>query len=128
MGIMGSRDYVWAVKLSQLNEYRLLTEKEEEIFDSLILSVYGDTDLKKLKGSMALDKLFRESEMTKEEYLTIKEQKGYNFYVAIIDSFKIATGLQLVNVNKYEIEQRFDLTEEEESYRKILLKEIKGSL
>jgi hypothetical protein len=56
-----------------LNEYRLLTEKEEEIFDSLILSVYGDTDLKKLKGSMALDKLFRESEMTKEEYLTIKE-------------------------------------------------------
>ena len=128
MGIMGSRDYVWAVKLSQLNEYRLLTKKEEEIFDSLILSVYGDTDLKKLKGSMALDKLFRESEMTKEEYLTIKEQKGYNFYVAIIDSFKIATGLQLVNVNKYEIEQRFDLTEEEESYRKILLKEIKGSL
>ena len=123
-GIMGSRDYVWAIKISDLNQYRFLTEEENKIFDALILAVYGNTDTEKIKGLMLLDKVFKETDMTKEEYLAIKEDKGYNFFESIISNFNAITGNQIVNVNKYELENNLTLNDQDRAYKIVLEKEI----
>lgn len=123
-GIMGSRDYVWAIKVSDLNQYRFLTEEENKIFDALILMVYGNTDTEKIKGLMLLDKAFKETDMTKEEYLAIKEDKGYNFFESIISNFNAITGNQIVNVNKYELENNLTLNDQDRAYKIVLEKEI----
>ena len=84
---------------------------EDKIFDALILATYGNTDTKKIKGLALLDKAFKETNMTKEEYLNIKESKGYNFFENIISNFSALTGYQLVNINKYELENNLMLND-----------------
>lgn len=41
MGLLGNREMVWALKLPGDNNYRELTEEEEELLDNLITSVYS---------------------------------------------------------------------------------------
>lgn len=124
-GITGCREYVWAVKLSDYNVYRLLTDKELEVFNALIEKVYGVDNIEKIKANAILDQMYRESEdMTKEEYFELKESKGFNFFEQVIQSFKALTGLQLVHANKYELSLGFELTTSEREYRTYLLHKL----
>ena len=43
-GVMGMREYIWAIKVSEMNEYRYLTKEENELFDALIKKVYGNVE------------------------------------------------------------------------------------
>ena len=125
-GIAGSREEVWAIKEDDFNYYRSFTKEEEEIFDSLILSVYGAADVDKIKWSALLDKIYQESDtMTKEEYFDLREQNGCNFFSNVIMKFKELTGLQVVHANKYDVEIRFDLDKNDAAYRDMLFAEIK---
>jgi hypothetical protein len=49
-GLLGIREMVWAVKLEGVNNYRYMTEKEEELFNLLIKNVYGNLDADKIKN------------------------------------------------------------------------------
>lgn len=121
-GIVGSREYVWAIKINDHNKYRFLTPKEEELFDALIVSVYGKLDADKVKGAAMLEKMYRESDtMTKEEYFALRERNGYDFFNSVIKQFKEITGYQIVHANKYEVEWDFDLPEDEQAYKIMLL-------
>lgn len=121
-GIVGSREYVWAIKINDHNKYRFLTPKEEELFDALIVSVYGKLDADKVKGAAMLEKMYRESDtMTKEEYFALRERNGYDFFNSVIKQFKEITGEQIVHANKYEVEWDFELPEDEQAYKIMLL-------
>jgi hypothetical protein len=39
-GEAGTREYVWGIKLTDFNKYRLMTEEEEKLFDSIIKETY----------------------------------------------------------------------------------------
>lgn len=123
-GIVGSREYVWAIKISDFNKYRHLTPQEEELFDGLIVSIYGKLETDKVKGAAMLEKIYRESDtMTKEEYFALRERNGYDFFNTVIKQFKEITGYQIVHANKYEVEWDFDLPEDEYNYKVALLQE-----
>jgi hypothetical protein len=49
-GILGVREMVWCIKLKGCNNYRYMTEDEQELFDSIIKSVYGNLDVEKIKA------------------------------------------------------------------------------
>ena len=104
-GRYGSREYVWAIKVTELNKYRHLTEEEDELFSKLLLDYYTNKDtIDLLKKSLLLDMRFAEEEsMTKEEYLRINKACGYDFYQTVVRKFKEATGEQLVRGTYHEL-------------------------
>ena len=121
-GLIGSREVVWAIKVNNYNSYRFLTPEEDNIFDLLISKVYGNLNPKTIKGAALLEKVFENSDMTKEQYLAIKNNSGFNFFTIVIAGFKEATGLQLVHANLYEIDLGYDYTEiqTDQEYKKKL--------
>lgn len=40
-GEIGSREYVWGIKLDDYNHYRFMTEKESCLFDEIITDFYS---------------------------------------------------------------------------------------
>lgn len=103
-GIYGSREYVWCIKLYEGKQhYRYFTTEEKELFDTITSEFYsGEVD--KVQKAALLEDEFKETNMTKEEYLTKKELLGLNFFTDIIYTFKNKTGLQIVKATQHEIE------------------------
>ena len=124
-GVMGMREYVWAIKVSDMNEYRSFTAEENELFDALIRKVYGNVEPERAKGAAMLEKMFKDSDMSKEEYFYLKETNGFDFFQEVVNKFKDVTGQVVTHATKYEINKnQFDLSKEDEEYRDMLLKEI----
>lgn len=125
-GVIGMREYVWAIKVSDYNEYRNLTPEENELFDALIKKVYGNVEPERAKGAAMLDKLFQNSDMSKEEYFYLKESNGFDFFHEVLSKFKDVTGQIITHATKYEINENYwSLSKEDQEYREMLLKEIK---
>ena len=86
------REYVWAIKVSDMNEYRSFTAEENELFDALIRKVYGNVEPERAKGAAMLEKMFKDSDMSKEEYFYLKETNGFDFFLEVVNKFKDVTG------------------------------------
>lgn len=116
-GLIGEREYCWGIKIDEQNHYRLLTQDEYDIFKMLLGKHGTPEEVLKLK---TLDNMFRNDEITKEEYFDIKDKQSY--FVSALSSFKNMTGYQLVHCTKHEIVKNPNLTKEE----KELVKQIMG--
>lgn len=102
VGRCGSRRYIFAIKLDDFNHYRRLTEEEKERFYHIVKSVCGkQTD--KIIESMLLEEAFKNSDMTKEEYLLRKERFGLSLFPDVLRQFKIETGFVLVRIQEYKL-------------------------
>jgi hypothetical protein len=53
-GLIGSREYIWCIKLQGENNYRKMTEEEDKLFDILISQVYGSLDPKDIKAQQLI--------------------------------------------------------------------------
>ena len=103
-GIYGWREYVWCIKLySGPQHYRYFTEEEKQLFDQLTASYYTE-EADKVQKAALLETAFKDTDMTKEEYLNKKELLGLNLFSNIIHLFKQQTGLQIVRATRHEIE------------------------
>lgn len=102
-GIMGNRSYRWVIKLDDFNNYRELNQEENELFNALITQTYSGIEPERIKAAAVLEKRFKESDMTKEEYFELKEVYGLNFFYEVIEKFKTFTGYQIVCANLYDI-------------------------
>lgn len=126
IGLCGYRNAVWAIKVDNFNHYRSFTQEEEDMFDALVLQVYGTTDVQTIKAAALLDDIYKNSEtMTKEEFFMLKEYRGYNFFDAVIEKFREATGEIIVRANKYNLIDSLPLEGNEKDYRDWLFKEVK---
>lgn len=124
-GIMGWRNVIWAIKLDDFNNYRLLTPEEETTLNHIIEFVYGHLDVKKVKRLALLDEYYENNnDMSKEEYISLKKTHGLNFFFEVILRFKELTGYQMAAVNKYEIINNFELTGADQQYKDILFAEL----
>ena len=56
-GKVGSREYIWAIKLNDYNGYRLMTEEEEKLFDDIISKCYTLPPEKIKKKELLKDQL-----------------------------------------------------------------------
>lgn len=123
-GIAGYRKPKWAIKIGEKNQYRNLTPEETELFNTLILSVYGKRNADSIKEEVLIDELYKKSTtMTKEDYFILKENRGFNFFKAVISKFKDITGKMIVAVNEYNTAIIFGLKENDRQYRDVLFKE-----
>lgn len=52
---------------------------------------------------LLLDEAFKNSDMSKEEYLVRKERFGLDFWGSILKQFKKETGFQIVRVQEYKL-------------------------
>lgn len=104
-GRYGTREYVWAIKEDDFNKYRHLTKEEDEIFSKLILDFYTNKDnIDLIKKSFLLDLKFEEDDsLSKQEYLNINKQCGYDFYQIVIRNFYTSTGKHLVKGTYHEL-------------------------
>lgn len=109
-GLIGEREYCWAIKLNDINSYRMLTPAEHELFSSLLGKHGTPEEMLKLK---TLDKLFKEDQITKDEYFDLKENCG--FFSTVLSSFKQLTGYQLVHCTKHELINNIKLSKEEQA-------------
>lgn len=103
-GKIGFRELVWAIKLEGPNNYRELTPREEELFDSLIDQNYiGKLTPKVVKEQqLILDYCAKEGK-TVQEYQEILATRNCNFFDDVIQKFKTITGHQLVRATKHHI-------------------------
>lgn len=112
-GPYGYREYCWAIKVNNLNDYRFLTKEEDKIFDSLLKSYninYKDVALKEQVEKELKLKLLN-GDLTKEEYV-IKSSK-MDLFSELLFRFRDITGLTLVHATYHDIlESGFDNREE----------------
>lgn len=106
-GEQGRREYIWAIKLDDLNIYRLMTPEEEKIFDELI-TIYYSSSADKIKQLALLEETFKTTDMNKEDYLFRKESLGLNLFSEVIQRFKLETDLQVVKCTKHELSKFYD--------------------
>lgn len=103
-GPYGYKEYCWAIKVSDLNEYRFLTEEEEDKIFNILLESYNITkkDIA-LKEEYDKDKLqaFKENKITKEEYILAMEHS--ELFPNLLSKFKEKTGLTLVRSTYHEV-------------------------
>lgn len=104
-GPKGYREYTWAIKVSDLNEYRFLTEEEKKKFEILIESYNvskQDIALKEQYDKKKLEE-FKNDEITKEEYILAVENN--ELFPNLLSNFKKATGLTLVRATYHDINE-----------------------
>lgn len=102
-GPYGYKEYCWAIKVSDLNEYRFLTEEEDKIFGVLLESYNVSGKDIALKQEYDKEKLqaFKENKITKEEYILAMEHS--ELFPNLLSKFREQTGLTLVRSTYHEI-------------------------
>lgn len=101
-GRMGSRKYVYAIKISDFNKYRCLTDEEMDAFKHILKSICGK-QIDKIMESMLLDEAFKNSDMTKEEYLLKRERFDLDLFPHVLKQFKKETGKTVVRIQEYQV-------------------------
>lgn len=102
LGECGKRIYIWAIKLTDLNKYRLLTPEEEVQFDDIISSCYSE-EPHKIKLKALLEDRLRNEEITAKEYFTEIDRLNLNLFKDCLFQFKKETGLMLVRCTIHEL-------------------------
>lgn len=102
-GIYGSREYVWAIKLSGPIYYRYLTDEEQKIFDELTVNLYSSNPEKVQKAAL-LDESLKKGEMTVEEWAEKKDDLGVNVFSEVLYSFREKTGFTIVRATRHQVE------------------------
>ncbi len=102
-GPYGYKEYCWAIKVSDLNEYRFLTEEEDKMFDILLESYNVTKKDVALKEAYDKEKLqaFKENKITKEEYILAMEHS--ELFPNLLSKFREQTGLTLVRSTYHEV-------------------------
>ena len=125
-GILGTREYVWAVKISNApNDYRFMSYDEEDKFNQLIESVYGQLSAEDIKLQQKIIAECAEQGDSAQQLKEKLESRKLNFFDKVICRFKKDTGLQLVHINYHEILLMIlKNSDVDEEYKNILLKEF----
>lgn len=103
-GEIGTREYIWAIKLDGYNHYRLLTEDEEKQFDNIITAAYT-AEPDKIKKNALLEECLRNKEITSDEYFEIKDNLKLDTFRDCIFRFKELTGFWIVRCTQHEIKE-----------------------
>lgn len=123
-GIAGTRKYVWAIKLSDLNEYRFMTQEEEAVFDALIKDVYSNLTPEEVKQAGILKERLKDKSLTQEEYEEQEKIQDLDFFNRVLVRFEETTGFKLVCVNQYMVFICYALSGEDAEYRNRLFKAV----
>lgn len=102
-GSIGSREYVWAIKEGDYNQYRFMTEAEEQQLDKIIATCYSGQP-EKIKQAALLEDQLRKNEIDVEEYFTEKDRLNLNTFMDCVFQFREETGCMLVRCTRHEIE------------------------
>ena len=101
-GSIGNRKYVFGIQLDQFNRYRKLTPEEDELLNHIINSICGSEAIKN-RERMLLEKEFEETDMSKEDYIALKNRFNLDLFSDVFRQFKFETGFILRRVQEYEI-------------------------
>lgn len=101
-GDYGFRKWVYAIKIDDYNNYRSLTEEENNLLKHIVKSICGQ-EVQKIMESMLLEQAFKNSDMSKEEYLLKRERFDLDLFSDVLFQFKKETGLTVVRIQKYQL-------------------------
>lgn len=105
-GIYGTRKYQWGIKLDKAvngKPYRDLTPEEQRIFDEYTTAVFGDKP-EIIQRMVLLEKEFRKTDMTKEEYLNHADRLAFEgTFQDVIFKFRDETGKMLVRSTDHDL-------------------------
>lgn len=123
-GSAGSREYVWAIKIDNYNHYRLMTQEENDQFNSIISQSYSSSP-EKVKKLKLLEKSLERDEITKDEFFETKERLKLDPFVDAIFTFRDQTGYMVVRCTKHELLESLKLAEEEQNKEEEIIPEEK---
>lgn len=115
-GIVGIREYIWAIKLDDYNHYRLLAPEEDERFNEIISCLYGDKPKLVRKAALLEEEYKTNDDMSKEEYFNLKERLGLNLFKDCIFQFRNETGYMIVHCTKHDLLNNFIISDEDRAY------------
>lgn len=101
-GEAGTREYLWAIKINDFNQYRLLTDEEEKLFDDIICQCYSSNP-EKIKMANLLEDGLRKGEIDVKDYFESKERLGLNSFQDCIWKFREETGYMIVRCTKHQL-------------------------
>lgn len=104
-GKCGSRKWVYAIKIDDYNHYRTLTKEQQDVFRHIVKSVYGN-ETEKIMESMLLEEAFKETDMSKEEYLLKRERFDLDLFPQMLKQFRKQTGLVITRVQNYKLNEQ----------------------
>lgn len=101
-GPYGHRDYIWAVKVSDYNDYRYLSDNEEKKFNEL-LEVAFSLPAEKAKQLALLDQSLKDKSIGIDEYFTKRETLGLWNFKGVLQQMYEDCGIIIVRCTRHEI-------------------------
>lgn len=99
-GVCGYRYGTWAIKLSQYNEYRELTDDEWQIFKDVVAEVCHKKPEKVIDMYELVEDL-RHGDLTAEEFIEEHDKRSNDLFSACLREFADRTGLTLVRCSNH---------------------------
>lgn len=124
-GLLGSRELIWVIKLEGANNYRELTDKEQELLNALVTQVYSNVTEDQVSATAVLLQYCVDENKSAAEYQTLLKDNNLDFFGNVVLRFKEITNLSLALGTKHTNGRTFDEAyAEEKEYREMLIKEI----
>ena len=101
-GELGYRTLCWAIKLEGPNNYRYMTDLEEEKFNGLISVVYKNIDPEILAKKELILQYCIKHNLSAATYQDIIDSKNMNFFQDVVLRFRSETGLMAVQISDHQ--------------------------
>lgn len=101
-GIIGMREYVWAIKLDDYNHYRYMSIEEQQILYQ-IMETYYTVEPEKILKLALLDESLKNKEIEVDEYFNLKERLNLSSFSECLKQFSMETGWTVVRASRHEI-------------------------
>ena len=112
-GEKGERSYIWAIKLGDMNRYRLMTEEERKLFNEIISDTYASQP-EKIKQAKILENRLRKKEIDVDEYFNTIDLLALDTFKDCIFAFRDRTGYLIVRCTEHELRESMEFLEQEE--------------
>lgn len=103
-GEIGSRDYIWGIKLDDYDHYRLMTGDEVILFDQIITDFYSRSPDIIKKAALLADAVYQ-GEMSPEEFFGLMQADEHDYlsFRSCIRRFLEKTGHIIARTTRFQI-------------------------
>lgn len=100
-GVVGWREYCWAVKLNGINKYRFMTAEEHEKFKEITLRYYKK-DFESIQKEALIKDAYKKGEIDEVEFAYAMSE--FDYFTVVIKAVEEELNIRIARATRHEVE------------------------
>lgn len=100
-GVLGWREYCWAVKMDGVNRYRFMTETEKEKFKEIVMRYYKKDFEVTIREGLLRD-AYKKGELNDTEFANAMME--FDYFHMVIEATLEELNIRIVRATRHEVE------------------------